>query len=148
MKKIIILLVMALVCAAGIFAQNLQDNENYKKSVDFARQSEQALAAGNYDLAREHAIKSQEFAALYRKDLEKMGAAAPGPKIATYKVKQNDWLWKIAELDYVYGDRNQWMRIYEANKNKLHDPKNPHLIHPGQVFTIPALAGEARSGER
>jgi nucleoid-associated protein YgaU len=34
----------------------------------------------------------------------------------------------------VYGSANAWRKIYEANKDKI---KNPDLIYPGQVFTIP-----------
>ena len=50
----------------------------------------------------------------------------------TYTVKSGDSLSKIAK--HVYGDANEWHRIYEANRDKI---KNPDLIHPGQEFTIP-----------
>jgi hypothetical protein len=53
---------------------------------------------------------------------------------------------KIAGYDFVYGDRTQWRPLYEANKDKLVDPENPHLIHPGMRFEIPSLEGEERSG--
>ena len=39
---------------------------------------------------------------------------------------------KIAKA--VYGERQQWRKIYEANKDQI---KNPDLIHPGQTFRIP-----------
>ena len=32
------------------------------------------------------------------------------------------------------GDANKWQAIFEANKDKI---KNPDLIHPGQVLTLP-----------
>lgn len=53
----------------------------------------------------------------------------------SYTVKSGDSLWKISEK--FYGDGNQWRRIYEANGDEI---KNPDLIHPGQVFTIPAAS--------
>jgi nucleoid-associated protein YgaU len=53
---------------------------------------------------------------------------------------------KIAGYDFVYGDRTKWRPLYEANRSILHDPNNPHLIHPGMRFEIPSLEGEKRSG--
>lgn len=34
----------------------------------------------------------------------------------------------------VYGDASQWQKIYNANRDKIH---NPNLIYPGQVLVIP-----------
>lgn len=51
----------------------------------------------------------------------------------TYTVKSGDSLSKIAK--HLYGDANSWHRIYDANRDKI---KNPDLIHPGQVLTIPS----------
>jgi nucleoid-associated protein YgaU len=53
---------------------------------------------------------------------------------------------KIAAYPWVYNDRYQWRVLYEANKDKIRRPNNPHLIHPGQVFEIPSLRGEIREG--
>ena len=53
---------------------------------------------------------------------------------------------KIAGYSWVYNDRYEWRGLYDANKNVIRDPNNPHLIHPGQVFTIPSLSGEIREG--
>ena len=54
------------------------------------------------------------------------------PEVKTYTVVKGDTLSKIAR-EY-YGDANQWRRIYEANKERI---KNPDLIQPGWVLTIP-----------
>ena len=51
----------------------------------------------------------------------------------TYIVKSGDSLSKIAK--HLYGDANSWHKIYDANRDKI---KNPDLIHPGQVLTIPS----------
>jgi len=61
-------------------------------------------------------------------------STAPPPKAAerTYTVAAGDNLSKIAKK--MYGDANQWKKIFEANTDKL---KNPDLIHPGQVLRIP-----------
>lgn len=57
-----------------------------------------------------------------------------------------DCFWRIAEYDFVFGDRAKWPLLYELNKDKIKDPNNPHLIHPGQVFEIPSIDGEKREG--
>lgn len=59
-------------------------------------------------------------------------ATTTAPTTRTYTVKKGDCLWKIAKK--YYGNGNQYMKIYNANKNKI---KKPSLIYPGQVFVIP-----------
>ncbi len=49
-----------------------------------------------------------------------------------YTVVKGDCLWNIAKK--FYGSGNQYSRIYNANKDQI---KNPNLIYPGQVLTIP-----------
>lgn len=53
-------------------------------------------------------------------------------KIKTYTVKSGDCLWNIAKR--FYGNGAQYTKIYNANRGKI---KNPNLIYPGQVLTIP-----------
>lgn len=60
------------------------------------------------------------------------GASSTAPKEETYTVAAGDSLSKIAKR--VYGDANQWKRIFEANRDQI---SNPDLIHPGQVLRIP-----------
>ena len=61
--------------------------------------------------------------------------SAPGSDAGeeTYTVKKGDSLSKIAKR--VYGDAQQWRRIYEANRALIGD--NPDLIHPGQALKLP-----------
>lgn len=47
-------------------------------------------------------------------------------------VKKGDTLWGIAKM--YYGNGSQYVKIYEANKDKI---KNPNLIYPQQKFLIP-----------
>jgi nucleoid-associated protein YgaU len=59
-------------------------------------------------------------------------STAPAPSGQRYTVVKGDSLSKIAKR--VYGDAQQWRKIYDANRDQI---KNPDLIYPGQTFTIP-----------
>nr|DAM85421.1 MAG TPA: tail assembly protein [Caudoviricetes sp.] len=59
-------------------------------------------------------------------------APKPATTSRTYTVKRGDCLWNIAKK--YYGKGNQYTKIYNANRDKI---KNPNLIYPGQVLTIP-----------
>jgi nucleoid-associated protein YgaU len=50
----------------------------------------------------------------------------------SYTVQKGDTLSKISKQ--YYGDGNKYMKIFEANRDKL---KDPDKIQPGQVLTIP-----------
>ncbi|MDR1143486.1 MAG: LysM peptidoglycan-binding domain-containing protein [Spirochaetaceae bacterium] len=69
---------------------------------------------------------------------------------AQYTVRQwtatGDCFSTIAGWPWVYGDVYQWRKLYDANKSKLPNPDNPHLIIPGMVLDIPSREGETRSG--
>jgi len=64
-----------------------------------------------------------------------MGAAAGGGQGAggqTYEVKSGDTLSKISKQ--FYGDSDEYMRIFYANRDKLNDPDK---IQVGQQLAIP-----------
>lgn len=67
-------------------------------------------------------------------------APAPPPRV-THTVAGGDSLWKIAKK--YLGDGNRWKEVYEANKDVI--GKNPDLIKPGQVLTIPGATATAAS---
>lgn len=50
----------------------------------------------------------------------------------SYVVVSGDSLSKIAQR--VYGDAQQWRKIYDANRDTI---QNPDLIHPGQTLRLP-----------
>jgi nucleoid-associated protein YgaU len=58
---------------------------------------------------------------------------AAAREAATYTVKSGDTLSKIAREHL--GDANDYMKIFNANKDQLSDPDK---IKPGQVLKIPA----------
>lgn len=58
---------------------------------------------------------------------------SPKTKNQSYTVKKGDCLWNIAKR--YYGNGSKYTLIYNANKDKI---KNPNLIYPGQILTIPS----------
>lgn len=61
-----------------------------------------------------------------------VSSPAPKQQNKTYTVVRGDCLWNIAKK--FYGNGSQYTKIYNANRGKI---KNPNLIYPGQVLTIP-----------
>ena len=55
------------------------------------------------------------------------------PKEQTYTVAAGDSLSKIAK--HFYGNANEYMKIFEANRDKISDPNN---IKVGQELVIPS----------
>ena len=62
------------------------------------------------------------------------GAVGEGAGTSVVVIARGDNLWRIARK--IYGKGVRHTVIFEANKNQI---GNPHLIYPGQVFTIPVL---------
>lgn len=63
---------------------------------------------------------------------DQMTVETPEPESKFYTVKSGDNLSKISKE--MYGDANQYPKIFEANKPML---KSPDEIFPGQVLRIP-----------
>lgn len=58
--------------------------------------------------------------------------AGPAPSIRAVTVQQGDTLWAISNQRY--GSGVLYVRVFEANKDAI---KDPDLIYPGQIFTLP-----------
>ena len=60
-------------------------------------------------------------------------ALAVKPAPVTVTVQPGFTLWSIAKENF--GDGILYVQVFEANRDKIRDPD---LIYPGQVFSIPA----------
>ena len=61
-----------------------------------------------------------------------VASTAPDAPLPTYTVVAGDNLSRIAK--HVYGNANDWKRIFDANRDQL---SNPDVIKPGQVLKLP-----------
>jgi len=71
-----------------------------------------------------------------------LDAWVEAPKEINYEVVKGDNLWNIAKKKQHYGNGFAWPVIYKANRDKI---KDPNLIYPKQVFTIPPLTDEQKA---
>lgn len=71
----------------------------------------------------------------------KLDAWVEAPTEINYTVVRGDHLWGIAKKSEHYGNPFAWPMIYRANKDQI---KNPDLIYPNQVFTVPQLTEEEK----
>ncbi len=60
-------------------------------------------------------------------------AATPATKAMIVTVQPGFSLWRIARENY--GEGILYVKVFEANKDQIRDPD---LIYPGQIFTVPA----------
>ena len=97
MKKIYFeFTLLILLAGAGLAAQSLENNEYYKKSVEYADLSQQALDAGTYDEATEYARLSQEYAARSRQYIEEM-LLLIGP-VRPMRRPKPGWIWPTGSI--------------------------------------------------
>jgi len=113
--------------------------EAYQTATEAYNQAQEARTAEDWETVADAANRVLAALAL-------VGGGLP----AQYTVRDwkttGDCFWNIAARLGVYGDHYQWRKLYEANKNKLPDPKNPNWVEPGTVLDIPSQRGEIRSG--
>ena len=79
-------------------------------------------------------IKFAKTKSTVQKEKKRETTNSPAPSSnKSYTVVKGDCLWNIAKK--FYGNGSKYTVIYNANKDKI---KNPNLIYPGQVLTIPS----------
>jgi nucleoid-associated protein YgaU len=141
--RILIAMLAAILLSPLASAQTASDDPHLAKAIELRGQAVAAYDAGDYDTAAELARKAKAELGLVK--------AGRAPLPASYTVRllpgDRDCLSKIAGYSFVYGDREEWVRLYRANKDTLKHPEDADLILPGEVILIPSIYGENRSGE-
>jgi hypothetical protein len=126
------------------------DVDNYRKAVNELegkiRRKEGPKADRQKDL---DALKMNKISALpeffdkvHNQGQRALDAWVEEAKEIMYTVVRGDHLWGIARKSEHYGNGFAWPMIYKANRDKI---KNPDLIYPQQVFTIPKLTEEEKA---
>jgi len=146
--KFLFAILAAILLSPLASAQAKATDPHLAKAIELRGQATSAYDAGNYDLATELAKRAK---AELRLVSAKAAGGAQADLPASYTVRlipgDRDCLSKIAGYPFVYGDRNEWVRLYRANKATLKHPENADLLLPGEVLQIPSISGENREGE-
>lgn len=116
--------------AAGVYTLRIDALDGAGKvtsryETPFKRETAEALAAAN-------AAKTAEGVPAPAPAADTAPAPAAPPAPVTVTVQPGYTLWGIAKQQL--GTGVLYVQVYEANKDKI---RNPDLIYPGQVFTIP-----------
>lgn len=131
------------------WAKNNRAEEKYPEAFLTASEALNAGSAAfdkeNYDVAVVCAQKVLKALADVKGDESGFAGLPAQYKIRTWR-GEKDCLWNIAALPGVYGNPFMWRKLYEANKSKLPDKKNPNWVEPGIIIIIPPIKGEKRSG--
>jgi nucleoid-associated protein YgaU len=119
---------LRLMTEKGIRLQNLhvQDNKLFMRGTAPSEQAKGEVWAAIQAADPAHADVALDLTV-------DASTALPPPAEQTYSVRSGDTLSKISKQ--FYGDANRYMKIFEANRDKLSDPDT---IKPGQVLKIPA----------
>ena len=126
------------------------DVDNYRKAVNEldgkVRRKEGPKADRQKDL---DALKMNKISALpeffdkvHNQMQRSLDSWVEEVKETNYTVVRGDHLWGIARKSEHYGNGFAWPMIYKANRDKI---KNPDLIFPKQVFSIPKLTEEEKA---
>ncbi len=89
-------------------------------------------AAGEVISRLETPFKREAPEALRAPDAPDQGDPKGAPAVRAVTVQKGDTLWAISRERY--GEGILYVRVFEANRDRIRDPD---LIYPGQVFTIP-----------
>ena len=105
-----------------------------KEAFDRQTQSDKKTSADKPEAKPSHLKAAVKRAEAQKARLEANKAAAVKTE---HTVVSGDTLSGLATKYYGSGSRENWMAIYEANKEEIGD--NPSLIRVGQVLRIPEL---------
>ncbi|MBI9071967.1 MAG: LysM peptidoglycan-binding domain-containing protein [Melioribacteraceae bacterium] len=134
----------------ALVGASASDVDAYRAKVDALMSKIKGKAEPKEDRVAEwEALKGSKISALpefFNKVHSEMSRALDAwvvaPKDVDYTVVKGDHLWGIAKRDAHYGNGHAWPKIYKANRDKI---KNPDLIYPKQIFTVPNLTDDEKA---
>src|SRR3989338_5714279 len=97
------------------------------------RAEEAAKQKAEEEKTKAEAEEAAETAAEAAEEAKAEAEAEEAGKVS-HEVVKGESLWKIAKYNDVYENPFMWPLIYKANHDKI---KDPDLIYPKQVFSIP-----------
>lgn len=104
----------------------------------FRIQAGEAIAPGIYRLRADQLDASGKVTARAETPFQRAAPAEIAVAEGRVVVQPGNSLWRIARR--VYGEGPRYTVIYQANQEQI---RNPDLIYPGQIFTVPAAAPSA-----
>ncbi|MGK9166094.1 LysM peptidoglycan-binding domain-containing protein [Inquilinus limosus] len=107
----------------------------------FRIQAERAIAPGVYRLRADQLDAAGKVTARAETPFQRAAPAEIAVAEGRVVVQPGNSLWRIARR--FYGDGLRYTVIYQANQQQIRDPD---LIYPGQVFTVPAGPAAAVPG--
>lgn len=116
----------------------------FKSAEEMVDKADSLFKEESFDVSR--ATSTQAIELLNSIELKTARNALPAAYVVRDMPGNEDCFWRIAGYDFVYDEPAGWWPIYQANKERLPQPDNPDLIHPGFVMEIPERAGENRRG--
>ncbi|WP_343717424.1 LysM peptidoglycan-binding domain-containing protein [Inquilinus sp.] len=107
----------------------------------FRIQAGEAIAPGIYRLRADQLDASGKVTARAETPFQRAAPADIAVAEGRVVVQPGNSLWRIARR--VYGEGLRYTVIYQANQEQI---RNPDLIYPGQIFTVPAAPSTAVPG--
>ncbi|HET8726018.1 MAG TPA: LysM peptidoglycan-binding domain-containing protein [Alphaproteobacteria bacterium] len=107
----------------------------------FTVRPERSVDVGTYDLRVDQVGRGGEVVARAETPFSRADPATLSPGPGQVVVQPGNSLWRIARR--IYGDGPRYTVIYQANQDQIRDPD---LIYPGQIFTLPELEQVATPG--
>ena len=150
MRRFISLLILALLAVALVGAQNLQDNEDFRKARDYRAQSRQALDEGDYERARElaelaqfHAEQSDAYVSMMLARFRANSALTRLKlRLEDASYHKTDWPEEYAEGTRLYNLAYELYRQTEYEESRTNALKGLEVLEPVQFVrregTLPA----------
>jgi hypothetical protein len=107
----------------------------------FRIQAEREIAPGIYRLRADQLDAAGKVTARAETPFQRAAPAEITVAEGRVVVQPGNSLWRIARR--VYGEGLRYTVIYQANHDQI---RNPDLIYPGQIFTVPSPAAPAVPG--